>query len=136
MLSFTSHKVQNYAMQGEYSCAVTVPEVQALSIFLFCYPLYILVLLLCIATWLQGGCHSLTHHVLAPGIYARRKQIEQGKQGRVFLMTTIWFFYPGYRGPRGSFPSQSGPTSHLFLQRRLGRDLPALTLLASTLYLN
>lgn len=113
MLSFTSHKVQNYAMQGEYSCAVTVPEVQALSIFLLCYPLYILVLLLCIATWSQGGCHSLTHHVLAPGIYARRKQIEQGKQGRVFLVTTIWFFYPGYKGLGRAFPVSPAPPDHM-----------------------
>lgn len=79
-LSFTSHKVQNCAAQGEDSCPVTVPEIQALSLFLLCYPLYFLVLLLCIATWSQGAAPA--SHIMSSLQGFRPEENKKSKENK------------------------------------------------------
>lgn len=69
--------------------------------------------------------------------FMQKRNKKQRKQGRVFLIATS-VVLPVWRGPGGSFPSRAPSRSHdhLLLPKRLGRGLPALTLLISTHHLN
>lgn len=69
--------------------------------------------------------------------FMQKRNKKQRKQGRVFLIATS-VVLPMWRGPGGCFPSRvpSRSHDHLLLPKRLGRGLPALTLLISTHQLN
>lgn len=134
-LSFTWHKVQKYAFQGQCSCPVT--WIQALPIFLLCHHLLLVFAspLCCpvVIRWLRQPQTSCPHSM---GLCKKRNK-KQRKQGRVFLIATS-VVLPVWRGPGGSFPSRAPSRSHdyLLLPKRLGRGLPALTLLISIHHLN